>query len=450
MYDNSLDELTTITGTTRIYYSFKYRLYMDDLVLADLDYDQWALKFSSGGSDGAKSGWISLNELIINNPDDDTWHEYHGWINTQVYSKLTSVVLHANLYTPASVNTKSYIDIDDLVMSTSYSGEVISHLGGSFEGLFNPLKTTNNYQEDYISEGLKIEHETNNYGLKLNSGQDVVCKLQWDCVTNVYRVYFDLKQTTGNLTLNIGGKNGENYQIEIGTNYLSDAANVYFSPTANGYKVCAYFIRTVNYPLYEVSIKNVNDEAIIIDNLFVGQIKKVALAGDYAKYLEQLTILKTAINNNINQYVSSVQPKLDKAEYLASLVTETSSQDAFDEVLEAYQNLLMGSALKSDLSELNRSLEYAREVISLRAKSEYETSTWLNFFDAYKKALEIDEFNSQEEVDLAKNTLISTIDNLKIKTKNNSQVLSLVVLTSGGILTLGTAVFLAIRKWRLW
>ena len=57
----------------------------------------------------------------------------------------------------------------------------------------------------------------------------------------------------------------------------------------------------------------------------------------------------------------------------------------------------------------------------------------------------------QEEIDLANVQLLEAINQLElINNENGAQVISLVVLTSGGALTLGTALFLAIRRWRLW
>ena len=445
LYDNNTNETTTINKINRIYYSFKYRLYMDDLVLSDLNKEEWAIKISGGSSDSAKSGWISFDELIINNENDDTWHEYHGWINVQVYSKITYLVMYVDLKTPAGIDTKSYVDIDDFVITTP-KGDNVSHLGGSFEGLLDYNSVKDNYIEDYQTNAKKVVLSNDNYCLALDKDEYLTIDLNWQNKLNVYHISFDYHNLDGQLKFFVGGKNGDEVVVDIGKDYISEDGLliVYFENN-----ICnIYLARQAKYPLTKVILTNVGDNELKIDNLFIGQIESVSFAGDYNLYLMELESIKSNINQNIYKYNEVVNLRLAKADYLATKVDVNASQVRLNQVLDAYRNVLSDELLKSDLSRLNATINRAKSVMSERDESEYERASWLLFFDTYKKALLIDETNTQEEVDLANKALWEAIDSLKIKSESSNNIVSVVVATACGATALGAAAFFVFGKRR--
>ena len=454
-YNNRSGLIENMPVTNRIYYTFKYRLYATDEILNGFDLSQNVLQFSTRSASSNNSGFVSFDELIINEPGDGSWHTYHGVMETLTTTTATISIGYFG-YENASLTPEIYLDMDDLVLSPKDSDVNYAYLNGSFEGLvptvavgedpFNSSVFNNNTLGEY---GEKVKVGVNDYAMKLEKSENLSLDLGWTPVSDVYHVSFKVLGNSGNLKLYFGGRSGKSIDITVGTNagQVGDALSVCWTKTDDGYDCDLYFARLVNTTIYSLDMVNTGDGAIVIDDLFVGEVKGVnSTAGNYDSFLSQLNSLEAEYKANMNGYKESTNTSLSKAFFNAKKITRYSSEERMQSALKSITALVSKAVKKANLTELMATIERAEKVYVNGSERNYTRSSWLLFEKALLNARMISEESTQSKVNSANAALESAILGLETMSArtNVASGVELALQIGGGSLGVGAIVMGAV------
>ena len=458
-YSNKSNEIENMPVTFRIFYSFNYRLYVNDRAKTEINPADKILNFSTRSSSANNSGLISFDELIINEENDSTWHTYNGVL--EVYSTTTAdISIYYYAYQNASITPDVYLDMDNLTLCPDGSNENYAYLNGSFEGMVPTVSTGDDpinamvYNNETLgAKGEKVSVDNMNYAMQLNSKQSLSLDLNWQLSTNVYYASFDVLQDAGSIDLYFGSRSGDKLQLTVGENgtFNGGALEVYWTKNQTGYSCSLYYARLAKERLFSLDFVNAGAGAITIDNIFVGEVSSICnQAGDYQAFSALYQSLKETYETNDN-YDSSTQMQIKQALYQASLITEHSSQAKMTSAITELQSYVLNGGKKADLTELLSAIKDAKDVYKNAGKSAYTNSTWILFETAYANAREITENDAQSKVDEVVSQLYAAIRNLKPVATPQSNTVTVALSVSGGLagvggIALATTIIIKRRK----
>ena len=442
-YNNQAKAVENMPVTNRVFFSFKYRLYVSTEILNTFDLTQNILQFSTRSASNNNSGYVSFDELIINEPGDDTWHTYYGVMET-LTTTTANIAIYYFGYESASVSPQIYLDMDDLTLSPQNSDVNYAYLNGGFEGL---VATVSNGDDPFNSNvfnnpvlggfGKKIRVGANDFGIQLSKGQSFSVSLGWTPKTDVYHVSFNTISNSGSLRLYFGGISGKYIDLTVGVNSgtMGDPLSVYWNKTENGYECNLYFARLVNTNIYSLDFVNVGNSDIVVDNIFVGEVKAVnSDKGDYQVFSTQLAELRTAYEAGVANYRDSVKKSLKQAFYNADLITEYSSEARMQSAIKSISDLLNTAGQKSNLDELNATIERAKKLYQNGGADLYTKATWIPFEKAYVNAKNMTNENTQSKVNKANSELeIAMLNLVSIEEAENGSAIAMLALQIGGV-----------------
>lgn len=442
-YNNQAKAIENMPVTNRVFFSFKYRLYASEEILNTFDLTQNVLQFSTRSASNNNSGYVSFDELIINEPGDDTWHTYHGVMET-LTTTTANIAIYYFGYEQASLSPQIYLDMDDLTLSPHNSDANYAYLNGGFEGLVATVSGGDDPFNSYVfnnpilgGSAKKIRVGANDFGMQIAKGQSFSISLGWAPKTDVYHVSFDTLCNSGSLRMYFGGISGKYIDLTIGTNSgaMGDPLSVHWNKTENGYECNLYFTRLVNTNIYSLDFVNTGNSEIVIDNIFVGEVKAVNTdKGDYQAFITQLEELRAAYEAGVANYRNSVQKSLKQAFYNADCITEYSSASRMQNAIKSISDLLNTAGKKSNLDELNATIERAEKLFENGGADLYTRATWITFEKAYVSAKNITCENTQSKVNTANSNLEAAMLSLvPIDESRNGSAVAMLALQIGGV-----------------
>lgn len=414
--DNDLDAVGNLPKTTNIYISFKYRLYIDEDILAQMNNDDYVFELSTRKSSLNNSGRFTLDNMVVNQQGDDTWQQLSCVLQTNLSS---TAFMEMIFYTsaPSSYFTQTYLDIDSLYVGVEPNGKNYAYKNGEWEGLVNttsqgvtPMNPPLTFHDHYGERAIVSTVDSTNCNMLLAPQATFSVAVNQTVTSNVYDIDFDLDAQSGDkLEMMFGGRSGKRLILTAGQNVADDNCVVTWQAAASGYKCFVSFVKYDTEPLSEVDFVNVGTSDIAVDNVFVGQVKSVdATAGDYDAFTVRLAQFKTQIA--AANYNNASAKLINNAVVMAERLTRFASQQRMDDALAAIDNAMSSGVLKADLTALRQTLARSAEII-MGGKS-YTKATKSQFMESYFAAKNLTEQNSQAEVDAANETLNYAIDHL--------------------------------------
>lgn len=420
-YDNASGALGNMPQVNKIYITFDYRLYIDDVTALGLSPEDKVLDFSTRSSSANNSGTVKLEQLIVNEPGDPSWHTYQMILETQL-SKTASISVIFYGSEEATFEPTTFIDIDNIFFATYWNAKNYAHLNGTFEGLVPEDASEEINGEIYTNEVLggsaqKYARSAVNYAMQLQPEQTVSLRLGWTPASNVYHSTFFVSEEAEKIGVYFSGRSGDYVELTVGADgYLNDGkVSVAWEESDGGYICHVYYVRFAKEMMQSVDFINVGSKAFILDDVFVGQVSSVcAEAGEYADYQADLTSMKQMYEEKKDSYAYATNVAIKRAFYKAEQINEYASLARMSKALNEISDLLTEGMLKADLSELNEALGRADGIINEYGPSAYTKATWLTFMDKVKEAREASENNTQSQIDKMTDALLAAIDGLQV------------------------------------
>ena len=442
-YNNATGDMENMPVTERIFLSFRYRLFIDDYILAGMNGGDTVFNFSTRSSAVNHDGEIALEELTVNEPGDDSWHEYSRVVNVQMSATANFTFFYYN-YADPSFSSTTFCDIDGMRVSDKADGKNYAHLDGEFEGLAladGAKGAETFYRAELGGAASKVALDSLNYAMSLGRGETFSVRTDIKHTTGVIYAAFDVRGQAGDkLDLYLSGRGGQKISLEVGKNVTGGTLNVLW--TNGETKRCIlYFASAAYYDVTSVDFVNVGTNALLIDNLRVGQVQSVSdTPGDYAAFTAALDALKAEYGEINAELRARSRTAVKQAIILAQSITARSSQTRMDEAISRVRSALDGAERLADMTEINRAIAAAAEVLAERSGEEYTKTSWLTFTNSLTKAKLVTSENTQAEVDAAAlelNNSMSGLVLLPAEEGKGNVALAVSLGVSGGLTLLG-------------
>ena len=450
------NEVESLPGGGLIYYSFRYRLFIDDLVRAGLtDSDTIFTLTVKAGTSNTNGGKIKLGDLAVNEEGDDTWHTYSGVWEATTSSSPYIMFQFDGYDAAASFSTKTFADIDDLYISKSPEGMSRVHLGGTFEGLAS-RSGTDAEEFLYFNEVLgapaeKYAFDSINFAMKADAGESFSVLTEFAKGSEVYYLSFDINAEQADIGLYFSGRGGKYISLQSGRSGDFDGGALSVRWTEqNGIWHCQLFAAlNIGEGLRSLDFVNEGNSPFLLDNLFAGQVEKVdASAGDYAAYQAALSALIKDYEAQQNRFASDALRQIERSLYSAKTLSEYANQAGMDEALAQLRDLLASSEKKSDLDGLKKAIAVAEERIAGMSKEDFTKFTWLNFYEKLAEAKLADENDAQEYIDTLSSELSAATQALEEVGGVDISALPVIGGLAGGGLLVGSVVYAVKRRKR--
>lgn len=430
-YDNATGALGNMPVTEQIFFSFRYRLYIDDYLRAGMRGDEVILHLSTRSSGINHAGEISLDELVLNEAGDDTWHTYESVLDVR-RSTTAYIIFTYYAHADSSYASSTFLDFDDLYLSPAMGGANYAHLNGSFEGMAEEGEGGSAfYRSELGAPAQKHAVDSLDGEMFLGAGETFSLRVSMPRSTNVYYVAFDVSAPSGaSLTLRLGGRSGDLLPLTVGENAAGDLAVDWESGTR--WRCRLYYARSAYGPVTSLDFINTGSENLSIDNVYAGQVVSVsAAAGDFAAYSARLQTLKAEIAAD-DTLTSSSRLTLNRLILLADRMTARSSEARMQSALSALENGLAGAAHRADMTELLGAIAEAEEALSLRDPAAYGKQARIKFFEALSAARAVTDEDGQAAVDRAAADLRAATSALTVKETDAGADPAVVVAVSAG------------------
>ena len=455
-HNNDTDVTENMPKSEYLYYSFKYRLYMDDEVVAKVGGKHSLFEFSVRSSTFSNSGRILLEEFVINEPGDETWHEKKGVVLIATSSTASLSVLF-NSGADAKYNITSFIDLDNFYMGIEENGRNYTYHNGDFEGMAGESKGLSSDMLSELSYNSSLGSSANYFArnsldgeLELRKGATFTLGVEQDVASNVFNVNFETDAVKDEkIKVYFGGRSGESLELTVGQN-VNEASGKYsvgWEKVSSGYKCFLNYVREDNTKLKTIDFVNSGSNIYRIDEIFVGQVSGVEkTAGDYQAYsstIEQLF-------SNLSNYNEATQKTLNVLKIQANKLTEYSSQSKLDAMVSKINTAIANGDLKADLTELKSVIGQANSILE-NGDSAYTKGSWLAFTTQLARAKAVSENDSQEVADQLVTDLRSAMANLTyadtsvVSSYKNAIIAGASTLGTGAV-TLGTIMFIKKKK----
>ena len=420
-YDNTTGELGNLPQTNKLYYSFDYRLYIDEITAVGMSPDDNIFRVDTRSSSQNNSGYIKLRDLTVNESGDDSWHTYGGVLETALSQTAYTNFFYYGSDEP-SFNTGTYADVDNVYLSNTANGKNYAHLNGTFEGFVDKdgedMLTPNiGYNSALGNRAQKHAVSSCDYRMKLDGGDTFSAYLGWTPDTNVYYAEFAVTGEPSELTLCFSGRSGDVFELECGKNYTSaDGALRAEWREADGVLKCGlFYARKTPTVMYSLDFVNSGDKTVYIDDLFIGQVRSVCgTAGDYEAFSSELKAIAADYADSRGMYAPDTVRAIDRAFVAAKEISEFSSAARMQGVLDGLRSLLDNGTRTADLTELNKTVAAAEELIRKNGLSVYTKASRLTFENALTDARRASAFYPQSDIDALNVGLSAAMDGLTV------------------------------------
>lgn len=406
-YDNTTGAIGNIPLCDEIFFSFRYRLFMDDYVRAGLTGKEPILHFSTRSSAANHAGEISLDELIVNEAGDDSWHTYSSVLDVRRSSTANLIVTYY-AHAEKEFAATTFLDFDALTLATSKGGRNYAHLNGEFEGLADGDAEGGAlfFREELGSPAQKMANSSLDYAMSAEPGQTFSVHASFPRSTNVFDISFDVTGTQGAaFDLLLNGRSGDTLSLTVGKNSDTAPLSVYWTQAEGKWRCHLGYARAAYAPLTSIDFVNSGNETLLFDNLEAGQVRSVcAEAGDFAAYSSELNALKERIAAD-ETLCTEPRLALDRLLVLADRITQNSSEARMQSCLSDIKAQLQSARHKADTRLLDEAISAADRLLTEHNIEEYTNPTRLSFLDALAKARQVTAEDGQTAVDAAANAL---------------------------------------------
>lgn len=409
-YNNESGVKENMPLTNRVYINFKYRLYLPDEAKEALTGNEVMLEFSTRRASQNNSGKITLDAMTINERDDGTWRTASLVLETNRSSTDYMIIIFYP-HTAASFTANTYLDIDSLYVSYAAGKQNYAYDLGEFESMTKKSESFTSPLLPAISGNGIIYAENNvNSSVKIKNDSYISVNTGFTGTTGTFDVTAKIKAAAGDkLNVYFGGKNGVKFALTAGSDEETDDLTAVWTKEADGYTFDMTAVTDFSNGLNKVVFENNSDNDIFLDNLFIGQVKTVGkVAGDKAAFDKKIAEVK---NKDLLLYTDGSKAKVQKALLKAEKITKFHSQKAMDEVLSAITAALSEATVKTDLTELKKTISAATAIIE-DGKS-YKKAGYMIFTEKYFAAKRVTENDSAETAENADKELKAAIKNLE-------------------------------------
>lgn len=449
-YDNETGATGNLPLCEQIFFSFRYRLFMDDYVRAGLTGREPILHLSTRSSAANHAGEISLDELVVNEAGDESWHTYSSVLDVRRSSTAYMIITYYS-HAGTEFSDTTFLDFDSLTLSANKGGKNYAHLNGEFEGLAdgNPESEVF-FRRELGDPAEKIALSSLDHAMSAAHGQTFSLHLKLPRKTNVWYATFDVAGERGaKFTLLFNGRNGDVLPLTVGENSTKAPLGVHWTEESGSWRCRLYYAREAYSLVSSLDFVNSGNETLIFDDLIVGQVRSVCKqAGDFSTYNAHLQELKERINGDETLNIAS---DLLLAQLLvrAEKITQYSSAERMDECLSALETALSGAGHVANMTALNTAIEAADRLLTEHDAEVYTKTTRLQFLDALAKARRVTAEDGQSAADEAARALTEAMDALVFAEESQSDKTALVAVSvTGGTLGAGVLVGAILLKRR--
>lgn len=407
-YDNENETAKNMPSTCFIYFSFSYRLFMSEEQQQKYVGSSAPVMFlSSRNASSNYSGYLNLDNFIINETGDDTWRHLEGIVDVRSTTSTNNIAII--IYHRSEMGSDEFcLDIDKFTLSNEYQGPNYFYGDGEFdfdhEANYHPLGENNNVLfknvDHNTSKGsLPTAHD---FGMSLSTGSTFSYLLDSYLPQGMYRIELTGTGDLENMEIAFDGSGGDRYDLSI-----KDGYSAYYK-TDNS--IIIYASSSYDFTYIQFIFKGL--EALIY-NLKIDLVSAVnVVGGDYSTFVEAAEALFDSIDIS-NLKVASVRAyKLLEKEYLT--FNMHSSQARMDDFINRLTIFIQNTMqLKANLAELNLVIQ---EGLDMHAHLEQYTYTFAMYFEfdlALREALSITEEDTQERVDAVTLRLRNAINAMK-------------------------------------
>ena len=409
-YNNESGVKENMPLTNRVYINFKYRLYLPDEAKEALTGNEVMLEFSTRRASQNNSGKITLDAMTINEYGDGTWRTASLVLETNRSSTDYMIIIFYP-QTAASFTANAYLDIDSLYVSYAAGKQNYAYDLGEFESMTKKSESFTSPLLPAISGNGIIYAENNvNSSVKMKKNSYLSVNTGFAGTTGTFDVTAQRTAAAGDkLNIYFGGKNGVKFALTAGSDEETDDLTAVWTKEADGYILDMTAVTDFSNGLNKVIFENNSDNDIFLDNLFIGQVKTVGkVAGDKAAFDKKIAEVK---NKDLLFYTDGSKAKVQKAILKAEKITKFHSQQAMDEVLSAINAALSEATVKTDLTELKKTISRGAAIIE-DGKS-YKKAGYMIFTEKYFAAKRVTENDSAETAENADKELKAAIKNLE-------------------------------------
>lgn len=395
-YDNENEVALNLPSTSYLYYSFKYRLYMNE----EQQEKYYAKKsplmfFSTRHASANHSGYLYLDNLIINELGDDTWRTYEGLVDIRA-TTTTSYITITYYHLMSALDTSSYFDIDDLTLSNQYKGKNYVYGNGEFN-----FDLENNKHILSIETGSNdLEYNVVNkpsLGSIPSSNDD---KLIFKTGNSISYIFDDVKES-GVYQLILTGKKLDNLKIYLdglsGDSYNLKNKNQFIDYKVYDDKVIIYLAASFDFNSLDFANNELDD--VVLTGFELSKVDSVnVISGNYSSFMTEYNAILNEIN--INNLTISKKHQLEIMQKRFALLNEYSSQNLLDSAINELRTFMLSSDIyKADLTNLNKAIDDALYVLSIIDTLNYKQHDYIIFDDLLRTALAVTENDSQTYVD---------------------------------------------------
>lgn len=444
--------VTSLPGSGQIRYSFDYRLYIDDPVLAGLRENDAIFTLTvKGATSDNNGGVIRLGDLIVNERGDESWHTYSGVWQAKTSASPYLMFQFDGHDGNASFSTNTFADIDNVNIGKS-EGDSRLHLRGTFEGMAaDEMQAEQDiaFNSAFGTPARKVAKNSLNGAMRAEAGESFSVHTDFAKQTNVYHVSFLMEGKEGAVGLYFSGRSGRHFSLTAGKDGESEdgALSVAWSEEGGMVRCDLYVALTLAEGLRSLTFVNEGSSPFVIDEVFVGQVASVnATAGDFASYETELLNLHSQYESEREQFTDEAQRALSRAFCAAQSVTAYHSGENMAAALEEVRSLLSSSGKKADLSALQSAIEDAQERIRGYSQKDFTKSSWLTFYDVLTRAMRTGEETEQEQADALCDELIAATKALEEVNSVSVPVIAAAGGIAGGGAIVGTVALVRKRR----
>lgn len=405
-YDNATGTPGNLPLCEQIFFSFRYRLFLDGYVRAGLKGNEPILHFSTRSSGVNHAGEISLDELTVNEAGDPTWHTYSGVLDVRRSSTAYMIVTYYAHAESAFAET-TFLDFDGLTLSASQGGKNYAHLGGEFEGLAEGGEESGElfFRSELGAPAAKTALDPLDSAMRLGAGQTFSVRTA-GMQSGVLYCAFSVKGDRGApFELYCNGRNGNRLSLAVGQNASSYPLSVQWTEENGAWRCRIYYARTAYFPLSSLDFVNPGEKPLQIDDLRAGQVLSVCTqAGDRGAYTARLSELKAQIEADPGLKTSS-RLSLARLLYLAESVGENASEARMQSALGALEEGYAAAERLADVAALEEAIQSADRILEEQDLNGFTNPTRLKFLEALKQARLLSTEDSQTAIDGAARAL---------------------------------------------
>ena len=409
-YNNDSGVKENMPLTNRVYINFKYRLYLPDETKEALTGNEVMLEFSTRRASQNNSGKITLDAMTVNDCGDGTWRTASLVLETNRSSTDYMIIIFYP-HTAASFTTGTYLDIDSLYVSYAAGRQNYAYDLGEFESMTEKTESFTSPLLPTVSGNGIIYAENNvNSSVKMKKNSYLSVNTGFAGTTGTFDIAAKIKAAAGDkLNVYFGGKNGVKFALTAGSDEEADDLTAIWTKNSDGYILDMTAVTDFSNGLNKVVFENDSDNDMFLDDLFIGQVKSVGkVAGDKAAFDKKIAEVK---NKDLSSYTDGSKAKVQKALLKAEKITKFHSQQAMDEVLSAINAALSEATVKTDLTELKKTISRGAAIIE--GCKPYKKAGYMIFTEKYFAAKRITENDSAEAAENADKELKAAMENLE-------------------------------------